>query len=358
MTASNALITGTASIAFLNVTIESSSVIYSSGSNQFGDASNDTQTLYGKVDVKTGPLVITGSVNVTGSDVILAQGSNLVTHHVKASAVNGVEIQNNAGGVVGLFGAGGGLGTTFYGQINATAISASSFISSSQFVGNLQGTASFANNATSASFATNATSASFATTATSASFASTSTSASFATSASQAQNTVSASYAVFATGAGAANSATSASYAVSASFAENALSASYAPAGNPFPFTGSAIITGSLLVTGSVRGNISALTISSNTASLDCSKSNFFTLSLVSGSVTHINPTNINPGQTINLQLIQPAVGYGNITYPYTIRTQNGQQITPTLAANAIDVVSLVTFDTSFLYATTVKNLT
>ena len=73
-----------------------------------------------------------------------------MTHHVKAAAVNGVEILNNSSGVVSLFGAGGSLGTTFYGQINATAISASSFISSSQFVGNLTGTASFA---TSASFA-------------------------------------------------------------------------------------------------------------------------------------------------------------------------------------------------------------
>ena len=36
-----------------------------------------------------------------------------------------------------------------------------------------------------------------------------------------------------------------------ASFATNALSASFAPAGNPFPFTGSAQITGSLIVTGS-----------------------------------------------------------------------------------------------------------
>ena len=92
----------------------------------------------------------------------MINGTDLITHHVKAPAVNGVEIQNNAAGVVALFGAGGGLGTTFYGQINATAISASSFISSSQFVGNLTGTASFATTATSASFASTSTSASYA----------------------------------------------------------------------------------------------------------------------------------------------------------------------------------------------------
>jgi len=61
----NVTVNGTASIAFLNVTYESASVIYSSGSNQFGDASNDVQTLYGTVDVKTGPVLVTGSVIAT-----------------------------------------------------------------------------------------------------------------------------------------------------------------------------------------------------------------------------------------------------------------------------------------------------
>jgi hypothetical protein len=58
------IINGTASIGFLNVTYESSSVIFSSGSNQFGDATNDTQTLIGTVIV-SGSQQITGSLNVT-----------------------------------------------------------------------------------------------------------------------------------------------------------------------------------------------------------------------------------------------------------------------------------------------------
>jgi hypothetical protein len=47
--------------------------------------------------------------------------------------------------------------------------------------------------------------------------------------------------------------ATSASFALTASYATQALSASWAPGGPAFPFTGSAIITGSLTVTGSAR---------------------------------------------------------------------------------------------------------
>jgi hypothetical protein len=63
VTMSNVMVTGTASVAFLNVTFQSSSIIYASGSNQLGDAANDTQTLYGTVNVITGPLVVTGSSN-------------------------------------------------------------------------------------------------------------------------------------------------------------------------------------------------------------------------------------------------------------------------------------------------------
>jgi hypothetical protein len=138
-----------ASFQYVETVFETASVIYSSGSNQFGDASNDTQTLFGRVDVKTGPLVITGSTFVSGN-ITLANGSDLVTHHIQAAASNGIEIQNNSGNNAILVGAGGSLGSTFYGQINATTISASGNITA-----NLIGTASYANKALTASFAEN-----------------------------------------------------------------------------------------------------------------------------------------------------------------------------------------------------------
>jgi hypothetical protein len=138
-----------ASITYLETIFQTSSVLFSSGSNILGDEASDTQTLFGKVDIKTGPLVITGSTFVSGN-ITLAQGSDLVTHHIKAAAVKGVEIQNNSGNTAILVGAGGSLGTTFYGQINTTAIS-----SSGNITGNLLGTASYANKALTASFAEN-----------------------------------------------------------------------------------------------------------------------------------------------------------------------------------------------------------
>lgn len=131
-----------ASIVNLEVqNVYSQSTIYSTGSNQLGDASNDTQTLWGTVDVKTGPLKVSGSVNVSGSIV------------------------------------------------------------ATSFTGSLQGTSSWANNVISASHALTSVSSSF------------------------------------------ANNATSASYAL------NATSASYvSTSANGFPFSGSAVITGSLLI--------------------------------------------------------------------------------------------------------------
>jgi hypothetical protein len=71
----NLTLNGTASIANLVV----NQIAYSSGSNQLGDAANDTQTLWGTVDVKTGPTLVTGSLNLNGfatGSVLFTSGSN------------------------------------------------------------------------------------------------------------------------------------------------------------------------------------------------------------------------------------------------------------------------------------------
>ena len=77
-----------------------------------------------------------------------------------------------------------------------------------------------------------------------------------ATSASYAITATSASYAITATSASYAITTTSASYAITATSASYAATASYVANVSSFPFTGSAIISGSLQVTGSL--NVSA----------------------------------------------------------------------------------------------------
>jgi len=221
---------------------------------------------------------VTGSVSVTGSNIVLAQGSNLITHHVQAAASNGAEILNNTGGVVALFGAGGSLGTTFYGQVNGTT-----------FSGSLLGTAS------TASYVLQAVSASYATT------------------------------------------ALSSSYAATSSFI------------NP--------LNQQVVVTGSLRGQVSALTISSNTASVDLSTNNFFTLSLVNGANTHINPTNINPGQTVNILVTQGSAGTGTVTFPSSVKQPSGSFYTGSAVANAVDIVTMIAFDSTNVYVSSVRNM-
>ena len=120
----NVTVNGTASIAFLNVTYESASVIYSSGSNQFGDASNDVQTLWGTVDIKTGPVLVTGSVTATSgfTGSLLGTASSAVTSSYSNFA-------NTASGVLG-----GSINHVPYFKTNTTFATSSIYQSGSSTV--------------------------------------------------------------------------------------------------------------------------------------------------------------------------------------------------------------------------------
>jgi hypothetical protein len=77
-------------------------------------------------------------------------------------------------------------------------------------------------------------------------------------------------------------------------------------------------------ITGSLRGQLSALSISGNTASVNLSTNNFFTLTLANGTGTNINPTNINPGQTVNILVTQGSLGTGTVTFPSLVKQPSG----------------------------------
>ena len=114
--------------------------------------------------------------------------------------------------------------------------------------------------------------------------------------------------------------------------------------------TGSNTFIGDNVFSGSVQGSVGSLTIASNTASIDCSDGNFFTLTLPSGSSTNLEATNIVPGLTITLQVEQPPTGSGILIFDtnyYSFPRLNQPSITP--QANAIDVATFVTFDSSKL---------
>jgi hypothetical protein len=121
-----------------------------------------------------------------------------------------------------------------------------------------------------------------------------------------------------------------------------------------FATTGSNVFKAGQTISGSVLGDVIALSISSNTASLDLSLGNFFTLQLVGGVATNINPTNIRPGQTVNIRL--NTTGSGTVTFPSSVKQISGSAYTPT-STTGIDVITLISFDTTALYLANVKNL-
>jgi len=139
---------------------------------------------------------------------------------------------------------------------------------------------------------------------------------------------------------------------LSVATASYALTGGSGGGGSTFPYTGSALITGSLIVTGSTQGNVTALSISSATASLNLAVGSFFTLQLVSGSNTHINPSNIKPGLTATLLL--STTGSATVSFPSTIKT--GSAYVPTTTTGK-DVLTFISFDATNLYLAAVKNL-
>jgi hypothetical protein len=135
-----------------------------------------------------------------------------------------------------------------------------------------------------------------------------------------------------------------------------AVTASYALSGGvSFPYTGSAIITGSLVTTGSVRGQVINITPNNQTASLNCALGNIFTLTLSSSVNTILTASNIQPGQAINLRIVQPNPS-GSLTYGSQFKFSSGFAYTASTTSSVTDIISFLTFDTSSLFGTSIRN--
>lgn len=106
--------------------------------------------------------------------------------------------------------------------------------------------------------------------------------------------------------------------------------------------------SGSQIITGSVNGNVESITITSLTASIDCSTGNFFTLSLPTGS-THLTATNIVPGQTISLRVNTNTGGRTVEADNNTIKFPVGFEYVASVSSS-YDILTFVTFDTESLY--------
>jgi hypothetical protein len=251
--------------------------------------------------------------------------STLTGQYISQSYGGLIQLSTNTGIVTGSNtqlqdGFGTNLGVWINGQGN---ISASSFTGTSSFAIS----SSISARAISSSFATNATTSSFALNATSASFALNATSASFAL------------------------NATSASFAVSASWAPQQTFNT-----GSFATTGSNTFVGNQVISGSVSNEVRTVTISSNTASINLSTGNLFTLTLANGANTHISASNIQRGQTTSIQITQGTLGTGTVTFSSAFSFPSGSSYIPFASSSAIDLISFISFDNTKLRAVSQNN--
>lgn len=121
--------------------------------------------------------------------------------------------------------------------------------------------------------------------------------------------------------------------------------------GSSFPFTGSAIVSGSLVITGSAFGNVISASVSSQTASLDFNAANFFTV-VCSGS-QFFNITNPVPGKTVNVlvtTVMNSPSPIPTASFSSNVRQVSGSRYSPTSGSSNLDVLSFVSFDGTTTY--------
>ena len=109
---------------------------------------------------------------------------------------------------------------------------------------------------------------------------------------------------------------------------------------------------------GSVRNNVVAVSVASNTGSLDCSQSNFQTLSLIDGQDIRLESSNVNAGQTINLKVTQGGSGTGTLSFGPEFKFAGGSAPTITASSNAVDIITFITYTGGGdVYTSAVQNL-
>ena len=107
-------------------------------------------------------------------------------------------------------------------------------------------------------------------------------------------------------------------------------------------------ISGSQVISGSVNGNVQAIAVSSNTASINLATGNFFTVTLANSTTTFFNITSVTPGLTTNLVLTTGTVS--SASFSSNVKQTSGSAYLPTSGSGQIDVLSLVAVDASNVY--------
>jgi hypothetical protein len=118
-------------------------------------------------------------------------------------------------------------------------------------------------------------------------------------------------------------------------------------------FIGNEVITGSLTITGSAKGNVVPITIASLTASLDMNLGSYFTLTLANTVTTHIRATNITPGMSATLLITTGTNSTASLS-PLLLQP-SGSSYSASIGVGRKDVLSLVSFDSTNMYVVSTK---
>ena len=99
------------------------------------------------------------------------------------------------------------------------------------------------------------------------------------------------------------------------------------------------------IISGSVSSPLETVTISSNTASFDFNTSPAKTVTLVSGSTTHLDFSNNTTGQAVTILVKQPGTGTGSIEMNPSVKEPLNNMYTASAASSAEDILTVTTFD-------------
>ena len=136
-------------------------------------------------------------------------------------------------------------------------------------------------------------------------------------------------------------------------------------------FNGNQTITGSLILsssnaveltvignsvfTGSAFGNVVALSITSNTASMDLNLGNYFTLTLADTATTHISASNVQPG--VSATLVITTGTNSSASLAPTMLQPSGSAYSATNGSAKKDVLSIVAVASGVPFVVSTKNM-
>jgi len=113
------------------------------------------------------------------------------------------------------------------------------------------------------------------------------------------------------------------------------------------------VASNSLTITGSVVGNVVAVSVSSNTASINLNDGNFFSVTLGASGTTFFNITNVKAGQTSNILVNTDTAS--TASFSNNVWQQSGSMYVASPSGSR-DIITLLSFDNEYAYLAEIRN--